>query len=155
VKIDMSTKTIKLIEEWLTLRELSLAEAQARFSISDDQLQFYLGYGELEDLTGFGNLANYPGFFYFSDGNFVLFYIDKMDSDIETLSLKEVLDYFGEPEAIWPSNIGKRQQQYVYAKKGVSFSATEDEITFIEFFKPISLDTYKAQFYEEPSPSMR
>ncbi len=151
----MKSKTVGLLEDWFALRDLSFTEALARFDVSAEDAEIDLGYGDLENLTGLGDLPNHPGFFYFRDGSFVLFYVDKMDDVVDDLQRQELLDFLGEPEAVWRSNVGKRQMMYVYAEKGIAFSASDDEVTFVEVFNPLSLAEYKAKFYVSPSDFAR
>ena len=147
----MKSRTVSLLEEWLALRSLSFAEALTRFSVSAEDAEADLGYGELENLTGLGNLPNCPGYFYFRDGSFVLFYVDKMADEVDELQLQDMLDFLGEPQAVWRSNIGKLQMVYVYAEKGIAFSASDDEVAFVEIFNPLPLAEYEAKFYVNPS----
>lgn len=151
----MSEDIGQQLQKWLSFRELSLAEVEARFAPSGMPILPNAGYAGLGQLTQVGDFDTAPGLFYFRDEQFVLFYVDEMSDELEEMSLSALLDYLGEPTAVLRARSGKRHRQYVYAEMGIALAGVDDEIAFLEIFPPKTLADYKAELYVEPPRFIR
>jgi hypothetical protein len=153
----MDEQALQLLQEWLSFRDLSLAELVARYPAAETTIAHDAGYANLKQLTRMGDFETTPGMFFFADEQLALFYVDGMNEALEQISLPDLLAYLGEPEAELSSRAGKQHTQYVYPQQGIAFAAVEDEdeIAFLEIFPPTTLAEYEAQLYIEPAPFIR
>ena len=151
----MGNVTLDLLETWLSLRELSMEEIQARFGISQKQVTHDTRYLGLTGLTSMANPDAHPGEFYFCGDEFALFYIEDLSEELGQLGPQLLQEHLGEPGAVLGSRAGKQQNHYVYPEKGIAFSADSQGISYLEIFEPTSSKRYKSRMYLKASPFMR
>jgi hypothetical protein len=151
----MGNATLDLLETWLSFRELSMADIQARFGISQKHIAHDACYLGLTGLTSMSNPDAYPGTFYFSGKEFALFYVEDLSEELGQLDPQVLEEHLGEPRAVLRSRAGKQHNHYVYPKKGIAFSADSQGISYLEIFEPTSLKRYKKHMYLKPAPFTR
>ena len=151
----MTNKALDLLTTWLSFREFSLQQVLQQFPIAQDQIGHDANYMQLDGLTELYDPDTYPGHFFFRQGKLVLFYAEDISEQIETLKPNFLAQHLGQPDAVLRSRAGKTHNHYVYADKGIAYSANSNQVSYLEIFQPCSLDTYKSQMYFEPSPFIR
>jgi hypothetical protein len=138
------------LEDWLSLRGLSLDDAKRRLELSDDELERDVPYEGLTGLTLAHN-PEHPGYFYFRDGELAMLHVEEPTG----LDLGSLLESLGEPDARLRSRAGKRFTDHVWADRGVAVSTDGNEIAFLEVFPPRSLERYEREIYEDPGEFIR
>jgi hypothetical protein len=142
------------LDEWISLRDLSMQEIQNRFSISEKNIDKDANYIKLKHVTEFHNPKTHPGYFYFRDGKFALLYVGRC-KQLEQIELKELQQELGGLGIEMRSRSGKQFNHHVYPEKGVAFTVDRASVRFLEIFPPTSLEVYKSEIYEEPSPFIK
>lgn len=143
-------ESVKALEGWVALRDLSMAEIRKRFAMSARHTTRDTDYLGLEGLTELYNPDAHPAHFYFRDRRCVLLYLEDIAPEVEALDPRALKAYLGEPAAVLSSRASKQEAQYVYPGKGVAFSAGNDHVSYLEVFPPITLEEYTARMHIAP-----
>lgn len=145
---------ISTLDEWITLRDLSMQQIKERFSITDDHIRHNSIYIKLKNVTEMQNTARFPGTFYFQDGRFVMLYVGAGPA-LEQFDRKVLQEHFGGPGEQLPSRVSKRSVHHVYPEQGVAFSEDKDGVSILEIFPPMTLGDYHAKIYHDPGPFIK
>jgi hypothetical protein len=143
-------ESVKTLEAWVALRDLSMAEIRKRFAMSAAHTTRDTDYLGLEGLTELYNPDAHPAHFYFRDRRCVLLYFEDIAAEVEALDPRALKAYLGKPAAVLASRASKQDAQYVYPGKGVAFSASNDHVSYLEIFPPATLEDYTARLYMTP-----
>ncbi|MEM9538549.1 MAG: hypothetical protein AAGA60_03445 [Cyanobacteria bacterium P01_E01_bin.42] len=147
---------IAQLEDWLAVQTLTYQEVQDKYLIADEHIRRDGCYINLDRLIKLHNPQTHPGWlYYFKDCSFAAFYIEEIKGELQGFTRQILRDYCGEPEAILPSHGGRSDLQYIYASKGIAFSADDKRLSFLVIFPPMSLEDYKTDLYYTPSPYIR
>lgn len=139
-----------LLDELISLRDLTLDEATERLDLSADTIEDGLQYEGLKGMTMAHNPARHPGRFYFRDGRLAMLYVANPDVVAETLERE-----LGEPDATLRSRAGKGYAHRVYADRGVAYSSKGSHVALLEVFPPTSVERYQHEIYKEPGEFVR
>ncbi len=150
----MSNRSIEKIKEWLGFRTINLALFVKIYDIPTDAIQSEYSIYQLKDLT----MVHYPSVLpahvcFYSSGAFA--FIRIYQQPLNTLSIKDITTFYGEPESTERSSAGKRANYNIYAKEGFAFSSLEDEIHFMDLFPSTSAKEYTEKIYQSPGPFIR
>lgn len=140
-----------------------LSDARAFILLSTDEVRRRLGlaaveensvkYEQLKNLTSLKNATVFPGTVYLKNDRVELIYFTRNTlKDLKPADLERELH--GEP-ILLRSRAGKVANLYVHAEAGVAYSAEDDEIHFIEVFRPRPQNAYEAEIYIDPGPFIR
>ena len=146
----MSTQSF--IDQLLEYKTFSMQEIQQKFSVSDDQINRNATYTNLTGITEIHNEAT-PGYFYYNEGKFLLFYVGN-SKEVRNLKAEELYERYGGYGEMLTSRAGKIFMHHVYPEAGIAFSSDGENVRILEVFMPMSLESYKELYYEEP-PSYR
>lgn len=135
-----------IISEWLDLRKLNLSS----FSQEEITKVENVKYEGLQNLTRVNLDSDISKYYFFDkEGDCIIIYINNED-DLGDLSVKNIVETYGEPEEILKSRVGKRAKHYVYSQNGFAFSVLDDKISFFEIFRDSTLENYKENIYVRP-----
>lgn len=143
-------ESVKTLESWMALRDLSMAEIRKRFAMAARHTTRDTDYLGIEGLTELYNPDAHPAHFYFRDRKCVLLYLEDITPEVEALNPRALKAYLGTPAAVLSSRAGKQDALYVYPDKGVAFSAGSDHVSYLEVFPPATLEDYTARMYVTP-----
>ena len=140
---------LDFLDDWLALRELPMAEIQARFGISEDHILSDANYEKLKGVTELHNPDSHPGYFYYQEGQFVLLYVGR-SPQMDELDPSEMEEQLGEPAKQLPSRAGKTFNHLVYPDQGIAFSTNGLNVRILEIFPPMDFKSYKKRYYKKP-----
>jgi hypothetical protein len=135
------------LAEWLALREVSRAEAEARpgATVAED-----VAY---ERVRGVDRVSTPEAHFFFDGERLRVVYVS--DASFGEVPAKPLLDELGRGE-VMRSRSGKHSTMHVWPDRGLAASVDEDDerLEFVEVFAPMSLEEYLDGIYEEPAPHL-
>ncbi len=120
--------------------ELQLAPADVREDVA---------YQKLSGVARLYNGAVYPAHFYVRGDELEIVYIGNADF-LRALSPAAIRKELGGDGVRLRSRAGKTANQYVYPEAGFAYSETNGALDFVEIFRPMSIDAYRASIYEDP-----
>ena len=140
---------VSALDDLIALRELPLRELAERLGIDPGMADPHRRYEGLEPVTALHDPSVSAATFYFmADGSPALIYLPRSAATGLSLDL-------GEPDARLRSRAGKRDMLWVYPGQGVAFSRNKDGLSFLEVFRPMSLEGYEHSVYREPPAFIR
>lgn len=140
------------LEPLLALQKLSRRQALERFSAAESDLE-EADYEGMKGLAMLSNEETDPVRLYFKGDRLAVAYVGSQA--LAEGTKREVLRSLGDGATQLASRAGKASTLYVFPEKGVAFSASGQELEFLEVFQPTTLERYKAEIYEEPGPFIR
>ena len=133
--------------DWLPLRDVSRAEAEARpgATVAED-----VAY---ERVRGVDRVSTPDAHFFFDGDRLRVVYVS--DASFGDVAAKPLVDELG-PGEVMRSRSGKHSNLRVWPDRGLAASVDEDEERpeFVEVFPPMSLGEYLDGIYEEPAPHL-
>lgn len=150
-----TTYTIATLEQWFLQRKLTQAEFLSQHKIPHDAVSSGAYYQSLKDLVRV-DLGNKPELVFFdATGSMVLWYTSE-ENILGRFDERDIIETYGEAEAIESSRAGKRANLCIYAQRGFAYAKTNGEgIHYIEVFPEMSLEEYLSKVYLAPGPFIR
>jgi hypothetical protein len=134
-------------DKWLSLRDLSRAEVEARAGATVAEDVAY------ERVRGVDRVSTPDAHFFFDGDHLRVVYVS--DAAFGEVPAGPLVEEIGRGE-VMRSRSGKHSTMHVWPERGLAASVDEDEerLEFVEVFPPMSLEEYLGGIYEEPAPHL-
>lgn len=137
------------VKSLLALRALHRGDILAQLQLAPGDVREDVAYQKLHGVARLHNAAVYPAHFYVRGDELEVAYIGNADF-LRALTPATVRKELGGDGTRLRSRAGKTANQYVYPDAGFAYSETNGALDFVEIFRPMSLDAYRATIYEDP-----
>lgn len=141
------------LDTYVSLVSLDKDQLIARLGAQPEHLREGAAYEKARGLTEIYKPDANPARFYFRNEKLVVIYLSDRGV-LDQLDEATLESELGAPADSLRSRAGKHSELRVYPDKGIAFSSG-DELDFIEFFPPTTLDGYKSAIYSEPGPFIK
>jgi hypothetical protein len=138
---------MKQFQEVLDLDE---AGVRRRLDGPDAEVNTDRRYEGLEHVTHYYNPSVLPAHVYVRNGRVQMVYVPRGSAALQDTTPADIDAQVGGRGQRVRSRAGKSSNQYVRADQGVAYSTDEDEVEFVEIFRPRSLDAYLREIYQDP-----
>jgi hypothetical protein len=134
------------LDEWMALRDASLAQARAELGAENAELVADAGYGQMDGLTMLHAPDAHPGIFFFRDGRLAVLRVEDPDVDGG-----ELLARVGDEAPTLRSAAAKHALVHIRAEDGLAVADEGGRIRYIEIFPPTTFEDYRSRIYQ-PAP---
>ena len=133
------------LDEWISLRDTSLAQVRAALGVEHTDLVADAGYGQMEGLTMLHAPDAHPGIFFFRDGRLAVLRVERPDVDAG-----ELLARVGEEAPTLRSAAAKRARVHVRAEDGLAVADEAGDVRYVEIFPPTTFEDYRSRIHQPP-----
>jgi hypothetical protein len=142
------------LDPWISLRDLSMREALARFSITTANIRTEGSYQGLDHLTELYKPAAHPARFFFRDGTIAIIHVGD-GAELKRLRGKAIFAQLGGEGILLRSRACTPCNEHVYPEKGLTVSGEGDDVSFVDVYPPTTLAGYLKEIYIEPGAFVR
>jgi hypothetical protein len=132
------------LEDWLALRDASLAEVRARLGADAAELVPDAGYGQMTGLA-MVHAPGDPAIYFFADARLAVLRVEEPRIDAA-----ELLERVGEDAPTLRSAAGKHVWVHVRAGDGLAVAEDHGRIAYVEVFPPTTFEDYERRIHQPP-----
>ena len=137
------------VKSLLALRAHHRRDLMTALELAPGDVREDVAYQKLAGVARLHNAAVYPAHFYVRGDDVEVVYIGNPDF-LRALTPAAIHKELGGDGVRLRSRAGKTANQYVYPEAGFAYSETHGALDFVEIFRPMSIDAYRATIYEDP-----
>ena len=130
------------LDDWIALREATLAQVRAQLGAEHAELFADAGYGQMQGLTMLHAPDAHPGIFFFRDGRLAVLRVEHPEDEAGSL-----LARVGADAPTLRSAAAKRAFVHVRAEDGLAVADEDGHVIYVEIFPPTTFEDYQDRIH--------